>query len=101
MKDYAVINHGPWPEQLLTCSDPTKQKGIANCTMCPAFHSIDSVNDWDVLHNFCRHMGGVMKDPEICWCKTGLFMIWMTKAKPDEVVEALNKIVEGNSYGQN
>ncbi len=88
----AVINSGVWPEQLYFCTDKKKQKGICNCTMCPHFRAIDSPDACIALFNFCRHMGGKVREPEISWCKTGIACMWLMRAKPDDAVKLLSGI---------
>ena len=39
--------------------------------------------------NYCDVIKGRVKEPEWCWCKTGIALMWMESHKPDEVVDLL------------
>jgi len=80
-----------WREQLYICSDKEKQKGMCNCTMCPSLHKHFELN-FRYIHNYCTHMKGKIRDPEICWCRSGIAFMWMAQAAPSDTIEMLSKI---------
>ena len=80
--------------RLLTTYYRKPGQDICNCTMCPQLgHRKYTSREYE-NSGYCDVIERRVKEPEWCWCKAGIALMWMVSHKAGEVVDMLTKVAQ-------